>query len=228
MTRPSRPRLTARVVTAGLLHRPVRACRHGRACPGHPRSAVSKTRPRSPRPVAKAYRTRLSGCVARLWSFVVPDHVDSLDNPRHDAFLCRRPSFPKSAFPTPNNQHYSLAETQRSLRQGQGRFSRPLRCASKRALRPDPKARKKLHKTAAKQLKSLARVNLCAPPFVLAHCSKLAFGPASASARPTSSPRSSIEVCSRTERSSPFACRSACSGERATLTVTFDSTSGCK
>ena len=58
--------------------------------------------------------------------------------------------------------------------------------------------------------------------------SKLALGPASASALPTSSPRSSIEVCSRTERSSPFACRSACSGERATLTVTFNSTSGCR
>jgi hypothetical protein len=58
--------------------------------------------------------------------------------------------------------------------------------------------------------------------------SKLAFGPASASALPTSRPKSSIEVCSRTERSSPFACRSACSGERATLTVTFASTSGCR
>ena len=57
---------------------------------------------------------------------------------------------------------------------------------------------------------------------------RLSPGPASASARPTSSPRSSIEVCSRTVRSSPFAWRSACSGERATLTVTFDSTSGCR
>jgi hypothetical protein len=38
--------------------------------PGHPRSAVSKTRPTSPRSVAKAYRTRLSGGVPRLWSFV--------------------------------------------------------------------------------------------------------------------------------------------------------------
>ncbi len=57
---------------------------------------------------------------------------------------------------------------------------------------------------------------------------RLSPGPASASARPTSSPRSSIEVCSRTVRSSPFACRSACSGERATLTVTLDSTSGCR
>ena len=57
---------------------------------------------------------------------------------------------------------------------------------------------------------------------------RLSPGPASAKARPTSSPRSSIEVCSRTVRSSPFAWRSACSGERATLTVTFDSTSGCK
>ncbi|HEY1782191.1 MAG TPA: GNAT family N-acetyltransferase [Roseiarcus sp.] len=34
---------------------------------------------------------------------------------------------------------------------------------------------------------------------------RLSPGPASASARPTSSPRSSIEVCSRTVRSSPFA-----------------------
>jgi len=84
---------------------------------------------------------------------------------------------------------------------------------------------KKLHESALKLLESLARVNLRAPvrPH---HCSKLALGPASANARPTSSPRSSIEVCSRTERSSPFACRSACSGERATLTMTFDSTSG--
>ena len=57
---------------------------------------------------------------------------------------------------------------------------------------------------------------------------RLSPGPASASARPTSSPRSSIEVCSRTVRSSPFAWRSACSGERATLTVTLDSTSGCR
>ena len=57
---------------------------------------------------------------------------------------------------------------------------------------------------------------------------RLSPGPASAKARPTSSPRSSIEVCSRTLRSSPFAWRSACSGERATLTVTFDSTSGCR
>jgi hypothetical protein len=105
---------------------------------------------------------------------------------------------------------------------------RGLRGASERGSWPATQGRKKLHESAAKRLKSLARVNLRAPRFVPHHCSKLALGPASASARPTSSPRSSIEVCSRTERSSPLACRSACSGERATLTVTFDSTSGCK
>jgi hypothetical protein len=105
---------------------------------------------------------------------------------------------------------------------------RGLRGASERGSWPAAQDRKRLHESAAKRLKSLARVNLRAPRFVPHHCSKLALGPASASARPTSSPRSSIEVCSRTERSSPLACRSACSGERATLTVTFDSTSGCK
>jgi hypothetical protein len=88
-------------------------------------------------------------------------------------------------------------------------------------------SREKLRESAARRLKSLARATSCAPPSCV-HCSKLALGPASASARPTSSPRSSIEVCSRIERSSPFAWRSACSGERATLTVTFDSTSGCR
>ena len=88
----------------------------------------------------------------------------------------------------------------------------------------------KLRKRAAKRPKSLASANLC----VAAERSqpysrpRLSPGPASASALPTSSPKSSIEVCSRTERSSPFACRSACSAERATLTVTFDSTSGCR
>jgi hypothetical protein len=92
-----------------------------------------------------------------------------------------------------------------------------------------PRTRKKLRERAANRLKSLARVNLCAR-----RCARpasysrprLSPGPASASARPTSRPRSSIEVCSRTVRSSPLACRSACSGERATLTATFDSTSG--
>jgi hypothetical protein len=89
--------------------------------------------------------------------------------------------------------------------------------------------RKKLRKRAANRLKLFVHANLCARrPARLASYSRprLSPGPASASARPTSSPRSSIEVCSRTVRSSPFACRSACSGERATLTVTFDSTSG--
>ena len=66
-----------------------------------------------------------------------------------------------------------------------------------------------------------------APPARAPHSRpRLSPGPASASALPTSRPRSSIEVCSRTLRSSPLAWRSACSTERATLTVTFDSTSG--
>ena len=47
------------------------------ACPGYPRSAASKTRPTPPRPSANAYRTRISGRVARFWSFVEPNHVDS-------------------------------------------------------------------------------------------------------------------------------------------------------
>jgi hypothetical protein len=121
---------------------------------------------------------------------------------------------------------FCLRIEKHSLRQAHGGLSRPVRDASERGLGSATKRRKKLRKGAAKHLKSLARVNLCAP--VLHHWSKLALGPASASALPTSSPRSSIEVCSRSERSSPFACRSACSGERATLTVTFDSTSGCR
>jgi hypothetical protein len=54
----------------------------------------------SPRPSAKAHRTRLSGRVARFWSSVAPNHVDGRDNPRitsgdgHDAFSCRGRSFP--------------------------------------------------------------------------------------------------------------------------------------
>jgi hypothetical protein len=96
-----------------------------------------------------------------------------------------------------------------------------------RSLMCGRRSAKSCAKGAAKRLKSLACVNLCAPT-ALYDWSKLALGPASASALPTSSPSSSIEVCSRIERSSPFACRSACSGERATLTVTFDSTSGCR
>jgi hypothetical protein len=113
-----------------------------------------------------------------------------------------------------------LADQNRSS----SRFAEPQTEAGGR----DSKEGKKLREGAITPLESLGRVNLCAPPFALHHRSKLALGPASAKARPTSSPRSSIEVCSRTERSSPFAWRSACSGERATLTVTFDSTSGCR
>jgi hypothetical protein len=119
-----------------------------------------------------------------------------------------------------------LAETKRSLRQGQGRF-RGRVAAPQNDVSGATQSRKRLRESAAKHLESLTRVNLCAPT-ALYDWSKLALGPASANALPTSSPRSSIEVCSRTERSSPFACRSACSGERATLTVTFDSTSGCR
>jgi hypothetical protein len=120
-----------------------------------------------------------------------------------------------------------LANRKHFLRRAQG-SSRGRSAALRTRFLACQSTPQKLRESAAKRLESLARVSLCAPTFVLPHCSKLALGPASASARPTSSPRSSIEVCSRTERSSPFACRSACSGERATLTVTFDSTSGCR
>jgi hypothetical protein len=106
----------------------------------------------------------------------------------------------------------------------------PLREATQNGGQRATQSRKTLRKSALKSLKKLARANLARAPTSAQpyDWSKLAFGPASASALPTSRPKSSIEVSSRTERSSPFACRSACSAERATLTVTFASTSGCR
>src|SRR5580700_14644 len=117
----------------------------------------------------------------------------------------------------------------RSLRQATGRLSRPLAAAQSEVPRRAAQSRKSCAK-AQLSAWNRSRAQTCARPAFARFYdwSKLALGPASASALPTSSPRSFIEVCSRTERSSPFACRSACSGERATLTVTFDSTSGCR
>jgi hypothetical protein len=107
-------------------------------------------------------------------------------------------------------------------------FFEPVRGASDRGLWSRSEGGQKVARRSNHALGIVGARKLVRAPFALHHRSKLALGPASAKARPTSSPRSSIEVCSRTERSSPFAWRSACSGERATLTVTFDSTSGCR
>jgi hypothetical protein len=107
-------------------------------------------------------------------------------------------------------------------------FFEPVRGASDRGRWSRFEGGQKVARRSNHALGIVGARKLVRAPFALHHRSKLALGPASAKARPTSSPRSSIEVCSRTERSSPFAWRSACSGERATLTVTFDSTSGCR
>jgi hypothetical protein len=55
----------------------------------------------------KGLQTRLSDWVPRFSSFVAPNHVDGRDKPGHDAFFCRRPSFPNSAFPTPQSHFAS-------------------------------------------------------------------------------------------------------------------------
>jgi hypothetical protein len=59
-----------------------------------------------------------------------------------------------------SDQHLRCG-SERSLRQAQGRVSRPPRGASERGL-GNSKARKKLRTSAPKSLKQLARVNLCA------------------------------------------------------------------
>jgi hypothetical protein len=88
---------------------PPSACRHGRACPGHPRSAVSDTAVIR----SKGVQNEALRPCSPFWSFVAPNHVDGLDKPGHDAFFCRRRSF---QFRVPRAQQLTLGEQALHLR----------------------------------------------------------------------------------------------------------------
>jgi hypothetical protein len=51
----------------------------------------------------QSQRLTEQGPPAVFWSCVAPNDVDGRVKPGHDAFFCRRTSFPNSAFPAPCN-----------------------------------------------------------------------------------------------------------------------------
>jgi hypothetical protein len=83
---------------------PPNACRHGRACPGHPRSAASKTRPTLPRAGAK--QTRLSELCRSLLVMRCAEPRGWPGQARPGRLLCRRWSLPQ--FRVPRSQQRTL------------------------------------------------------------------------------------------------------------------------